>query len=134
MASRTFRIQGAAGIKPAFRAAWGLVQGLMRDTGTGYELVLRPLKSKRSIDQNKRYHAMLRELAEVAWIDGRQFSKDAWHEWAKQNLIGWADLPGGGRIGISTTSLSVQEFGDYMTKLEAWAAENGWPISQEEAL
>ncbi|WKN20836.1 recombination protein NinB [Azotobacter vinelandii] len=130
---RTFRIQGASGIRPAFIAAWNLIQGLMRDAGTGYELVLRPLKSKRSVDQNRRYHAMLRDLAAIAWLDGRQYSKEAWHEWAKQEFIGWEDLPGGGRKGISTTKLSIEEFGDYMTRVEQWAAEQGWPLMVEAA-
>ena len=130
---RTFRIQGAAGIRPAFIAAWNLVQGLMREAGTGYELVLRPLKSKRSVDQNRRYHAMLRDLAAIAWLDGRQYSKEAWHEWAKQEFIGWEDLPGGGRKGISTTTLSIEEFASYMTQIEAWAASNGWPLMVEAA-
>jgi hypothetical protein len=132
VAERKFRIQGAAGIRPAFIAAWNLVQQLMREDG-GYELVLRPLKSKRSIEQNKRYHALLRDLSAVAWLDGRQYGPDAWAEYFKQTLIGWDDLPGGGRRGLSTTTLSVQDFGDYMTKIELWAAENGWPLMQEAA-
>lgn len=132
MASRTFRIQGAAGIRPAFRAAWDLVQGLMRETGTGYELVLRPLKSKRSIDQNKRYWKLLLELSDVAWVGDRQYSKDAWHEYFKREFIGIEELPGGGQIGISTTKLTVEEFGNYMMKIEAWAAEQGWPLMVED--
>lgn len=133
MKERTFRIQGAAGIRPAFIAAWNLVQGLMRDAGTGYELVLRPLKAKRSIEQNKRYHALLRDLAAVAWINGRQYGPEAWAEYFKQELIGWDDLPNGQRRGISTTTLSVSEFGDYMTRIEQWAAEQGWPLMVEAA-
>ena len=131
MASRTFRIQGAAGIKPAFRTAYDLVAGLMRDAGTGYELVLRPLKSKRSIDQNKRYWALLLELSDIAWVDGKQFSKDAWHEHFKREFIGIEELPGGGQIGISTAKLSVEEFGNYMTRIEQWSAEQGWPLMME---
>lgn len=132
MAERKFRIQGAAGIRPAFIAAWNLVQQLMREEGS-YELVLRPMKSKRSIEQNKRYHAMLRDLSEIAWLDGRQYAPDAWAEYFKQAFIGWDDLPGGGRRGISTTTLSVQEFGDYMARIEQWSAEHGWPLMQEAA-
>ena len=105
----------------------------MRDTGSGYELVLRPLKSKRSIDQNKRYWKLLMELADIAWIDGRQYSKEAWHEHLRREFIGCEDLPGGGVIGISTTTLSVQEFGDYMIRIEAWAAGEGWPLMEEAA-
>lgn len=132
MAERKFRIQGAAGIRPAFTAAYALIQQLMREAG-GYELVLRPLKSKRSLEQNKRYHAMLRDLSAVAWLDGRQYAPDAWAEYCKQAFIGWDDLPGGGKRGLSTTTLSVEQFGDYMTQIEAWAAGNGWEILREAA-
>ncbi|MCY1295576.1 hypothetical protein D9M68_729130 [compost metagenome] len=133
MADRTFRIQGAAGVRPAFVAAWNLIQGLMRESQSGYELVLRPLKSKRSIDQNKRYHALLRDLSAVAWLDGRQYGPEAWAEYFKQTFIGWDDLPGGGKRGISTTTLSVAEFSQYMLQIEVWAAENGFPIGMEQA-
>ncbi|HFN4071372.1 TPA: recombination protein NinB [Pseudomonas aeruginosa] len=133
MADRTFRIQGAAGIRPAFVAAWNLIQGLMKEAQGGYELVLRPLKSKRSIEQNKRYHALLRDLSAVAWLDGRQYGPEAWAEYFKQTFIGWDDLPGGGKRGISTTALSVAEFSQYMLQIEVWCSENGFPVQMEEA-
>ncbi|MFK1121639.1 hypothetical protein ACIUXL_24220 [Pseudomonas aeruginosa] len=133
MTDRTFRIQGAAGIRPAFVAAWNLIQGLMKEAQGGYELVLRPLKSKRSIEQNKRYHALLRDLSAVAWLDGRQYGPEAWAEYFKQTFIGWDDLPGGGKRGISTTTLSVAEFSQYMLQIEVWCSENGFPVQMEEA-
>lgn len=137
MAERTFRIQGAAGLRPAFLAAWNLIQGLMREANGGYELVLRPLKSKRSIDQNRRYWAMLRELSAIAWVDGRQYPDEVWHEQFRRWFIGCVDvtLPDGSveQHGISTTTLSIEQFGVYMTQIEAWAAENGWPLMQEAA-
>lgn len=129
MAERTFRIQSAAGLRAAFLAAWNLANTLM-ESGDGYELVLRKLKSKRSIEQNKRYWALLREVAAVAWVDGRQYADTVWHEHFKREFIGCEDLPGGGKLGISTTKLSIQEMGDYMTKIEQWAAENGWPVME----
>lgn len=128
MADRIFRIQGAAGINPAFKAAHGLVQGLMREAGSGYELVLRPLKSKRSIDQNKRYWALLREIEHAVWVNGRQYDDETWHEYFRRQFIGCNELPDGSLVGISTTKLSVAEFGDYMTRIEHWAAEQGYPL------
>lgn len=137
MNERTWRIHGVVGVRPAFRAAFDLVESLMRQTQGGYELVLRPLKSKRSIDQNKRYWALLRELAAVAWVDGRQFGDDVWHEQFRRWFIGSEEitLPDGTtkQQGISTTKLSVQEFGDYMARIEHWAAEQGWPLMLEAA-
>jgi hypothetical protein len=79
-------------------------------------------KSKRSGEQNKRYWSILNEIADQSWVAGKQFSSDAWHEYMKRKFIGTDDLPGGGNIGISTASLSVAEFCDYMTKVEAYAA------------
>lgn len=137
MAERTFRMQGAAGIRPAFANAYSLVQGLMRESRSGYELVLRPIKSKRSLDQNKRYWALLRELSAVAWINGRQYDDQVWHEQFRRWFIGCTDvtLPDGSveQHGISTTTLSIEEFGVYMTRIEAWSAEQGWPLMSEEA-
>ncbi|EFQ42173.1 recombination protein NinB [Pseudomonas aeruginosa] len=137
MADRTFRIQGAVGLKLAFRNAFELCKQLMQKDGTSYELVIRPLKSKRSIEQNKRYWSLLRELAAVAWVDGRQFDDQVWHEQFKRWFIGCEDvsLPDGSTElrGISTTKLTVDEFGIYMTKIEAWAAEQGWPLMMQEA-
>ena len=137
MAERTFRMQGAAGIRPAFVSAYNLVQGLMREARSGYELVLRPIKSKRSLDQNKRYWALLRELSAVAWVGNRQFDDQVWHEQFRRWFIGCTDvtLPDGSveQHGISTTTLSVEEFGVYMTRIEAWAAEQGWPLMSEDA-
>lgn len=137
MTDRTFRIQGAVGLKLAFRNAFELCKQLMQKDGTGYELVIRPLKSKRSIEQNKRYWSLLRELASVAWVDNRQFDDQVWHEQLKRWFIGCEDvaLPEGSTElrGISTTKLSVDEFCIYMTRIEAWAAEQGWPLMMQEA-
>ncbi|MFD2404886.1 recombination protein NinB [Azorhizophilus paspali] len=98
---------------------------------------MRPLKSKRSIDQNRRYWALLRELSAVAWVDGRRYSDEVWHEQMKRWFIGCEEvrLPGGTAElrGISTTKLSIEEFGDYMTRVEQWAAEQGWPLMVEAA-
>jgi len=104
----------------------------MREAESGYELVLRPIKSKRSMEQNKRYWKLLAELQEVAYLDGRQYGKDAWHEYLRREFIGCIDLPGGGVIGMSTTTLSIDEFTDYMTRIEAWAAQQGWPLMMED--
>ena len=132
MADRTFRIQSAAGLRAAFTAAWNLAGELIK-SGDGYELVIRKLKSKRSHEQNKRYWALLRELSAVAWIDGRQYPDTVWHEHFKRQFIGCIDLPHGASIGISSTTLSIEQMGDYMTQIEQWAAEQGWPLMQEAA-
>lgn len=136
MSERRFRIQGAAGLKMAFRSAYDLCQQLMGE-GAAYELVLRPMKSKRSIEQNKRYWLLLREIAATAWLNGRQFSDETWHEFFKRTFIGCDEIamPDGTTElrGISTTKLKVDEFGDYMLQIEQWAAEQGFPVMEKAA-
>lgn len=136
MSERRFRIQGAAGLKMAFRSAYDLCQQLMGE-GNAYELVLRPMKSKRSIEQNKRYWLLLREIAATAWLNGRQFSDETWHEFFKRTFIGCDEIamPDGSTElrGISTTKLKVDEFGDYMLQIEQWAAEQGFPVMEKAA-
>lgn len=133
MPERVFRINEEAGLRAAFLAAWNLAGGMIGKAKHGLEIVVRPMKDKRSVAQNRRYHALIRELAAIAWLDGRQYSKEAWHEWAKQEFIGWEDLPNGQCRGISTTTLSIEDFGNYMTQIEQWAASNGWPLMMEQA-
>ena len=110
------------------RAIWhriGAALGAMIDRGP-VELILRPAKSKRSLEQNKRYWELLNQLAAAVEINGRRFSAEVWHEHWKRELIGREELilPTGEieQRGISTTTLNVSEFGDYMSRIEAWAA------------
>jgi hypothetical protein len=58
------------------------------------------------------------------WIDGKQYSQDAWHEHYKRKFIGIEEIPGGIQ-GISTTTLSVKEFSEYCDKIEYDAIELG---------
>jgi hypothetical protein len=74
-------------------------------------------KAKRSAEQNKLYWDRLRAISEQAWIDGKRFSAEAWHEHYKRKLIGYEELPGGGSVGISTTTLSVAEFSDHIERV-----------------
>lgn len=79
-------------------------------------------KSKRSLEQNARYWGyLLKQIEEKAWVNGQQFSAEAWHEHFKRTLLGCVELPSGQLMGRSTASLSVEEFGDYMTKVEQYA-------------
>ena len=80
-------------------------------------------KARRSGDQNRLYWAFLRELSGSAWVGGRQFADEAWHEFFKRKFIGLAELPDGALAGISTTALSVAEFGDYVERIRQYATE-----------
>lgn len=132
MAERVFRIHEEVGLRAAFRAAFDLAGGMVGKARHGLEVVVRPMKDKRSVAQNRRYWLMLRELAGIAWVGDRQFSDQTWHEHFKREFIGCEEfvLPSGAveLRGISTTKLSVEEFGEYMLQIEAWAAQQGWPL------
>jgi hypothetical protein len=93
----------------------------MADTQQPLAVTVTQHKEKRTRDQNKRYWAILNEIADQAWVNGKQYSADAWHEHFKQQLIGAEELPNGGKVGISSASLNVEEFGIYMTKIEVYA-------------
>jgi hypothetical protein len=88
---------------------------------TPMQVVVTEWRAKRSSDQNRRYWAILNEIAQAAWLDGRQYAADVWAEFFKRRLIGEEELPGGGSVGISTTTLDVAEFTSYMDKIEAYA-------------
>jgi len=81
---------------------------------------------QRSTIQNRRYWALLREISEGARPNDKQYGSDTWHEFFKAKYIGTEEieLPDRRRIErpISTTALSVSEFAEYMTRVEAYAA------------
>lgn len=119
---RTFVLRG----EPQARMLWAFLKAnwqTLAQQGKPLAVTVTEHKTKRSADQNKRYWAVLNEIAAQAWVNGQQFSADAWHEYSKRKFIGHEDIPGGGTIGISTTSLTVAEFADYMTKVERFAAD-----------
>lgn len=107
------------------QALWAFLRSnwrQMADAGKPLAISVAEHKSKRSIEQNRRLWAILREIEAGAWLGGKQFSADAWHEEFKRKFIGVEELPGGGSIGISTTTLNVEEFAAYMTRIEVYAA------------
>lgn len=81
---------------------------------------------KRNNEQNKLLHAVLNEIAESAWVDGRQYDADKWKEFFKRRFIGVEEipLPGGGNaeISISTTTLSVPEFAELIDRIIEYSA------------
>lgn len=79
-------------------------------------------KDKRSVEANKYYWTLLRFIASNAWLDGKRYSDEAWHEHFKQAMIGYEELPNGKQMGISTTKLNVSEFADYLRNIEQYAA------------
>ena len=79
-------------------------------------------KDKRSLQQNKRYWAVLRTISETGWIHGKQFTSEAWHEYMKRKFIGCIDLPDGSVVSMSSAKLGVEGFQIFMQEVEAFAA------------
>jgi hypothetical protein len=67
---------------------------------------------------------VLNEIAANAWVDGKQYSAEAWHEHFKRQFIGTEELPGGSTAGISTTTLDVGAFSEYIERVIQYAAEH----------
>ncbi len=95
-------------------------------------------EAKRNAEQNRLYwKAVITPIAEQAWVDGQQFSKDAWHEYAA-SLFGIKEeirLPDSSLITRrkSTTDMKVREFSAYIEHVTAWgASELGVRFTAEE--
>ena len=118
-----------------------LVVGNLPRDGT-MEVVIRPHMKLRTKDQNRLFWgARLRDISQQAWVSGKQFSGEAWHEWLKREFLPegdeqgfdklvtkgyqkWAWLPNGERDCIgSTTKLTTLGMTRYMTECEAHCAQ-----------
>ena len=82
-----------------------------------------PEEVVRTTKQNCYYWAILHELAENGWVEGRKFSAEVWHDYFKRRFIGVEDLPNGGTMAKESKRLSTKAFNDYVTKVEVCAAE-----------
>ena len=102
--------------------------GVWLESNAELEVCIRPYNSKRSIEQNKRLWAIYGELADKAWVNGRRYSAETWHEYCKGMFLGYElkAMPDGTEVKtpISTTTLNTAEMTDYQNRLQAWAAGN----------
>ena len=114
----------------------------VRNAPEGVEVVIRDPVKVRGLDQNGLYWLRLGELAEQAWLGGRQYSKEVWHHYAGINLMPeqittkdgetqskWVEVPSGNPIVISTTQLERKCFAEYTTIVEAFGASLGVQFS-----
>lgn len=83
-------------------------------------------EKKRNNEQNKRLWGYLyKTISEQAWVSGRQFSKDVWHEHFAR-MFGVCEemtLPDGEIITRrkSTTDMNIAEFAEFMNQIESYA-------------
>ena len=95
----------------------------MAQTKHPLQVDCQPESINRSTQQNKFYWQILQQISEQAWIEGKQYSAEIYHEHLKRRFIGCADMPGGGLMALSTTTLSVAEFAEYVTRCEVFAQQ-----------
>ena len=66
------------------------------------------------------------EFVDKAWVNGRRYSAETWHEYCKGVLLGFdiKAMPDGTEVKtpISTTTLNTAEMTDYQNRLQSWAA------------
>jgi ferric-dicitrate binding protein FerR (iron transport regulator) len=110
--------------------AWGFVKAnakAMADAGKPLELTVSEHKKKRSGQQNRRHWAIVTQIAENAWTDGRQHSKEVWHEYLarKFGIMREMTLPDGEIVlsRVSTSDMDADEFNKMMGQIEAYAAQ-----------
>lgn len=115
--------------KPKLEQALRVLGALSLKAEDDYELVLRRASHQRSKEQNRRYWAIVNEIAEQLAPEGRKYSPPTWHNYFKGRFLGFVEeiWPNGKRFTVpaSSSSLDVKEFAEYMTKVEAWAAQRG---------
>ncbi|WP_186425066.1 recombination protein NinB [Cupriavidus metallidurans] len=107
------------------QAFWGFLKNnwrQMASAGKPLAVSVTEHRAQRSTQANKKYWATLNDIAENAWLDGRQYSSAAWHAYFAARFIGCEDLPGGGTTAISTTTLNVEEFNAYLERIMHFAA------------
>lgn len=97
------------------------------ENGTPLRLIVTAEEKKRNEAQNKFYWgAVLKQIAEQGWVNGRQFDKDTWHEYFARMYGVCEDvtLPDGEIVSRrkSTTQMSVGEFSAYTASVQAYAA------------
>lgn len=143
---RTFRLVGT----DQRARLIALVENLPLDAAKPLEVVIREEKKRRTPDQNSLYWAgPLRDIAEQAWVAGRQYSAEVFHEYFKREFlpdpdhvgcddshindgyVKWSAMPNGSRVLIgSTTGLTVRGMAAYLEQVYAYGASLGVQFSE----
>lgn len=134
---RVFDLKG-----PSQRAALAaLVPNLPVSQEEWLRVTVEKFKKPRKLDQNAlMWVGPLDDISKQAFLNGHQFSKDAWHYYFKVEFLPeeydpelclkgyrkWDYAPNGDRILVgSTTQLTVKGFAQYLTQVEAFGASLG---------
>ncbi len=142
--TRTIRLVGQAQRDIAIAA----VSNAPIDPDKPLELILREEKKTRKPDQNSAmWSGPLFDIAKQAWVQGRRYPAETWHEYMKREYLPeiddadidslvregyrkWDIDPSGKRVLIgSTTQLTVKGMAIYMEQICAYGAGLGVQFS-----
>lgn len=96
--------------------------GPMAAAGRPLSVEIGEYQQKRSNDANARYWALLTEIAEQVVIEGKRFSKDAWHQWFRDQYAPKEDSPSG-LVAMSTSAMTKPQFQEYVQRIEVHAVQ-----------
>lgn len=136
-ATRKFRLVGELQL----RTLMALLPNLPQDPVKPLEIVIREEVKARKPDQNAlMWVGPLADIAEQAYVNGRTYSAEVWHQYFKAEFLPeefdpelckegyqkWDFKPNGERVLIgSTTELTVKGFAQYLEQVFAYGASVG---------
>ncbi|WP_204117323.1 recombination protein NinB [Paraburkholderia sp. C35] len=124
-------------------AVWHLLKELVREhakahieRGTPLRVIVTAEDRRRTSEANAFYWGVvLRDISEQAWVNDQQFKPDTWHEYYANLYCPRVDvtLPTGELFSRrkSTSEMGQKEFTDYVTRVQANAA-NDFSVSFDE--
>ena len=102
------------------------------------QVVISEQTKARGLDQNGLMWKRIGEISSQGWINKRQYSKECWHKYLKDNEMPeevelkdgticskWVEQIDGSMETISTTELSARFFSKYITIIEAFGSGIG---------
>lgn len=114
----------------------------MAEQGQPLEVLVRVWKPRATDAQRAIIWVINQQIAEQAWVRGRLYEADIWHEQAKRELLPdetrkgvpkWKFLPNGEReLNMSTEHLDREEKTAYIDALLAYAGSLGVTIEIED--
>lgn len=127
----------------ARESAIALIRNLPLDDKKPITVTVDEYKKQRGLDANAYYWLRLGEIADQAFLAGRKYNSDCWHEYSKRMLMPeevtlkdgsvvskWVELPDGSLTTVSTSQLERKCFAEYTEIVEAFGANLGVRYSE----
>ena len=94
-----------------------------------YEVIIRPAKESRNLEQNSALWAALTDISEQVVWHGQKYSPEDWKDIISAAWRGERYAPGIGggvvALGISTSKLPKEDFSELLEYIYAWGTEQG---------